>query len=110
MKLFGKSRVLAKNKFWYFMKKCCKAKESGDVSMNGAVGQMYQEIAGRHRGKAESVQIIKTAIVPAKDCRREHVTQWHDYTVKYPVIKKMPLVGQKKRSTFVAKRPTTFLR
>ena len=150
MKLFGKNRVLAKNKFWYFMKRICKAKKSGgeilaineifekhpltvnnygiwlrydsrtgthnmykeyrDVTINGAVGQMYQEMAGRHRGKAESVQIIKTAILEAKDCRRDHVTQWHDYKAKFPIIRKMPMVNVKKRSVFNANRPNTFLR
>merc|ERR1712137_1235673 len=141
--------VLAKSRFWYFMKKQMKAKKSGgellafnelfdraptkvnnygvwircdnrkdtvnmykeyrDVTINGAISSMYQEMAGRHRTEAGSIQIINTAVLPASKCRREHITEMHNSKLKFPVIRKMPMVPKKYRSKFCAKRPTTFV-
>merc|ERR1712078_434049 len=141
---FAKNTVLAKSRFWYFMKKINKAKKSGgellavnelfdraptkaknygiwlrydsrtnthnmykefrDVTINGAVSQMYSEMAGRHRAKPGSIQIINSATIPANKCRRDHVLEMHNSKLKFPVIKKMPLVAKKYRTTFKAKR------
>ena len=149
MKVFAKNNVLARSKFWYFMKKVQRAKKTGgevlaineifeknpntvknyaiwlryrsrsdqhnmykeyrDTTVNGAVSQMYAEMAGRHRGQAESITIMKTAIIPADKCRRSHITQMHDSKLKFPVVKKLPLCPKKLRKTFLAKRPTTFV-
>merc|ERR1711998_732068 len=84
-------------------------KEFRDTTVNGAVSQMYSEMAGRHRGQAESITIMKTAIVPASKCRRAHVLQMHKSDLKFPVVKKLPLCPKKFRNTFCAKRPTTFV-
>ena len=35
------------------------------------------EMAGRHRARFRSIQIIRTGVVAAKDCRRPHTTQYH---------------------------------
>merc|ERR1719482_2453879 len=142
MRLFARNVVLAKSRFWYFMKKINKAKKSGgemlavnelfdrsptkvsnygiwlryesrtnthnmykeyrDVTVNGAVSQMYQEMAGRHRAQPGSIQIINTATVPAAQCRRDHVKEMHNNGLKFPIIKKVPLVNKKLRSTFKA--------
>eukprot|EP00747_Dinoflagellata_sp_TGD_P087646 gnl/TRDRNA2_/TRDRNA2_163707_c0_seq10.p2 gnl/TRDRNA2_/TRDRNA2_163707_c0~~gnl/TRDRNA2_/TRDRNA2_163707_c0_seq10.p2 ORF type:complete len:188 (+),score=48.77 gnl/TRDRNA2_/TRDRNA2_163707_c0_seq10:80-643(+) len=150
MRLFAKNVVLAKNKYWYFMKKLNKAKKSGgellavnelfdkgptkvknygiwlryesrtnthnmykeyrDVTINGAVSQMFAEMAGRHRAQPGSIQIINTAVIPASKCRRDHVLEMHDNSLKFPVIRKMPLVTKSLRTTFTAKRPMTFVR
>eukprot|EP00913_Durusdinium_trenchii_P002860 g2648.t1 len=98
MRIFARNVVLAKSRFWYFMKRLNKAKKSGgellsvnelhdtsptkvknygiwlrydsrtnthnmykeyrNVNINGAVGQLYQEMAGRHRADPGSIQII----------------------------------------------------
>ncbi len=34
-------------------------------------------MAGRHRARFRSIQIIRTGVVAAKDCRRPHTTQYH---------------------------------
>ena len=113
MRLFARNVVLAKSRFWYYMKKMIKAKKSGgellavnelfdraptkaknygiwmryesrvdthnmykefrDVTINGAVSQLYQECAGRHRAQPGAIQIINTAVLPASKCRRDHV-------------------------------------
>eukprot|EP00747_Dinoflagellata_sp_TGD_P087647 gnl/TRDRNA2_/TRDRNA2_163707_c0_seq11.p2 gnl/TRDRNA2_/TRDRNA2_163707_c0~~gnl/TRDRNA2_/TRDRNA2_163707_c0_seq11.p2 ORF type:complete len:188 (+),score=52.80 gnl/TRDRNA2_/TRDRNA2_163707_c0_seq11:80-643(+) len=150
MRLFAKNVVLAKNKYWYFMKKLNKAKKSGgellavnelfdkgptkvknygiwlryesrtnthnmykeyrDVTINGAISQMFAEMAGRHRAQPGSIQIINTAVIPASKCRRDHVLEMHDANLKFPVIRKMPLVAKNLRTTFKANRPMTFVR
>merc|ERR1719247_70600 len=150
MRLFAKNTVLAKSRFWYFMKKINKAKKSGgellavnelfdraptkvnnygislryesrtdthnmykefrDVTINGAVSQLYAEMAARHRANPGSVQIINTAILKASQCRRDHVTEMHKSDMKFPVVRKMPMAVKKLRATYTAKRPMTFVR
>merc|ERR1719293_441415 len=143
MRLFAKNKVLAKSRFWYFMKKLNKAKKSGgellavnelfdraptkvnnygiwlryesrtnthnmykefrDVTINGAVGQMYSEMAGRHRAQPNTIQIINTATLKPSECKRDHVTEMHNSKLKYPVIRKLPMVSKKLRTTFQAR-------
>merc|ERR1712107_647550 len=150
MRLFAKNTVLAKSRFWYFMKKINKAKKSGgellavnelfdraptkvknygiwlryqsrtnthnmykdyrDVTINGAVSQMYSEMAGRHRAQPGTIQIINTATLVPSQCKRDHVLEMHNASLRYPVIRKVPLVAKKLRTTFKARRPMTFVR
>ena len=150
MKVFAASKVLAKSKFWYFMKKVCKAKKTGgemlaineifeknpnavknygiwlryrsrtdqhnmykeyrDLTINGAVSQMYAEMSGRHRAHAESITIMKTAIIPASKVRRDHVKQMLNSKLKFPVVRKLPFAEKKLRTTYSAKRPITFVK
>eukprot|EP00448_Togula_jolla_P039122 CAMPEP_0170621794 /NCGR_PEP_ID=MMETSP0224-20130122/28787_1 /TAXON_ID=285029 /ORGANISM="Togula jolla, Strain CCCM 725" /LENGTH=186 /DNA_ID=CAMNT_0010948069 /DNA_START=79 /DNA_END=639 /DNA_ORIENTATION=+ len=150
MRLFARNVVLAKSRFWYFMKKLNKAKKSGgellavnelydrsptkvsnygiwlryesrtnthnmykefrDVTINGAVGKLYSEMAGRHRAQPGSIQIINTAILKPSQCRRDHVKEMHDKKLKFPVVRKLPMVVKKLRTTYKANRPTTFVR
>merc|ERR1712039_911914 len=150
MRLFARNQVLAKSRFWYFMKKLNKAKKSGgellavnelhdrgptkvkncaiwlryesrtnthnmykeirDININGAIGKLYSEMAGRHRAQPGSIQIINTTAIPASECKRDAVTEMHKSDMKFPIIRKMPLVEKRYRSTFKAKRPMTFVR
>jgi len=150
LKLFAKNAVLARSKFWYFMKKINKAKRTGgeilrqtelfekyptkvnnyaiwlrhnsrtdthnmykefrDVTLNGAVSQMISEMAGRHRAESHSIQILKTATIPDSECRRKHVLAMHAPSLKFPIVRKMPLVAKKFKSTFRASRPKTFVK
>merc|ERR1712157_634922 len=80
-------------------------KEFRDININSAVGKMYSEMAGRHRANPGSIQIINTATIPASACRRDAVTEMHNSTLKFPIIRKVPLVSKKLRTTFKAKRP-----
>lgn len=50
-------------------------KEFRDLTLNGAVSQLYQEMASRHRVRYPCLQIIKTATVPASACKRPNVQQ-----------------------------------
>ncbi|KAF4666940.1 60S ribosomal protein L18A [Perkinsus olseni] len=148
MKMFARNSVVAKSKFWYYMKRITKAKLTGgemlgitecfekhpttvnnygiwlrydsrsgthnmykeyrDTTLTGAVGQMYQEMAGRHRALASNVQIIKTATLKNDECRRSHITQFHS-GAKFPVPRRIPRTSLKYKKTFRAgNRPSVF--
>merc|ERR1711971_97550 len=107
MRVFARDAVLARSKFWYFMKRQHKVrkiqgeiistseiyekktgairnygiilryltrtgtvnmyKEYRDVSLCGAVSQMYMEMAGRHSAAANSIQIIRTSVLEPRE-------------------------------------------
>lgn len=82
-------------------------KEYRDVTLCGAVAQMYNEMAGRHSARAESIHIIKTVIQPNKDVKRPQILQYTKTALKYPkftIIKRAPTSAHK--SVFTAARPT----
>lgn len=148
LKIFAKNAVVARSKFWYFMKKINKAKRSGgqilrqtelfdksptkvsnygvwlryesrtdthnmykeyrDVTINGAMSQMVSEMAGRHRAQQASIQILKTAVVKEHKIRRPHVLQMLPKNLKYPVVRRTPLIPKSERQIFRSKRPTTY--
>ena len=121
--------MLAKSRFWYFMKKLNKAKSDGELlglneifekkplQVNNygiwlcyqsrtnthnmykdyrdvTVCHMYQEMAGRHRARPDTIQIINTAILKPKQCRCEQVKEMHNTKLKFPVICKAPTDGR----------------
>ncbi|KAB5568416.1 hypothetical protein DKX38_002209 [Salix brachista] len=61
-------------------------KEFRDTTLNGAVEQMYNEMASRHRVRSPCIQIIKTATIPAKLCKRESTKQFHNSKIKFPLV------------------------
>merc|ERR1712157_194949 len=84
-------------------------KEYRDVTLCGAVEQMYAEMAGRHRARKESIQIIKTGTVAAKDLRRPINIQFIDGGIKFPIQNRRPRACSRKyRTKFSAVRPSTF--
>mmetsp|Transcript_30775 Transcript_30775/g.67501 ORF Transcript_30775/g.67501 Transcript_30775/m.67501 type:complete len:185 (+) Transcript_30775:63-617(+) len=143
MKLFAKNKVIARSKFWYFMKKLTKAKKTGgellalneigeahplkpsnygvwfryqsrtdthnmykefrDVTLTGAIGQLMQEMAGRHRALPESIQIIDTKELKADECKRAHVTQILKPNLRFPQINRIKPILPKLRRTFYCK-------
>ncbi|KAF9588737.1 hypothetical protein IFM89_015174 [Coptis chinensis] len=60
-------------------------KEYRDTTLNGGVEQMYTEMASRHRVRFPCIQIIKTATIPAKLCKRESTKQFHKKDIKFPL-------------------------
>lgn len=84
-------------------------KEFRDTTLCGAVEQMYADMNGRHRARASSVHIIKTAIVKAEDTKRPNIKQMHNTGIKFPLAHVRPRASHKRyQRTFVTKRPTTF--
>eukprot|EP01053_Blabericola_migrator_P008126 Blabericola_migrator_1__8125@NODE_4191_length_1286_cov_235_509434_g2596_i0_p1_GENE_NODE_4191_length_1286_cov_235_509434_g2596_i0NODE_4191_length_1286_cov_235_509434_g2596_i0_p1_ORF_typecomplete_len212_score40_05Ribosomal_L18A/PF01775_17/1_1e48_NODE_4191_length_1286_cov_235_509434_g2596_i078638 len=147
MKIYARNSVVAKSRFWYFMRKLqrvkkangqileCKKvhercgkvknyaiwlrydsrtgthnmyKEYRDISSVGAVSRMYAEMAGRHRARGASLQIIKIATIKDDQCRRPHITQLLDENLKFPHTERKLLAPKETRQVFAYKRPTTY--
>lgn len=102
-------------------------KEFRDVCLCGAVEQMYQELAGRHRARYSSIHIVDTREVPAgvraearynpeKDgdvapaaVKRPSVKQFLTSKLAFPLVHRIQRPTEKKfRTTYKANRPTTF--
>jgi len=81
-------------------------KEVRDISLNGAISQVDTEMSGRHRAPHESIQIIKTSVVPRNEVVREKSRLYNKSSVKFPRVKPLkraPVKGLE--TTFKAKRP-----
>ncbi|KAK8336851.1 hypothetical protein V6Z12_A09G146500 [Gossypium hirsutum] len=61
-------------------------KEYRDTTLNGAVEQKYTEMVSRHRVRFPCIQIIKTATIPAKLCKRDSTKQLHNSKIKFPLV------------------------
>ncbi|KEP66141.1 UNVERIFIED_CONTAM: ribosomal protein RPL18A [Hammondia hammondi] len=84
-------------------------KEVRDISQNGAVSQLYAEMAGRHRALPSNIQIIRVAEIKASQCRRAHMQQLFDSELKLPAIRRIFPTPKDKKSVFCARKPTLFL-
>jgi large subunit ribosomal protein L18Ae len=87
-------------------------REYRDLTLTGAVTQLYNEMAGRHRTRPRSIQIIRTAEVKAADLKRDNGMQFAKKNVRFPLVHR---VSSGKRgmkalssSTFTTQRPSTF--
>merc|ERR1712217_836862 len=60
-------------------------KEYRDTTRVGAVSQLYMDMAGRHRARTRSIQIIDVKEVAAKDCKRPYITEFHDSNIRFPL-------------------------
>ena len=83
-------------------------KEFRDTTLCGAMDQLYQDMAGRHRARTSSIQIIKTGVIDAKDVKRPNIKQMIDSKIKFPLAHGKTRAPKRLQATFVAKRPTTF--
>ncbi|GAB2228684.1 hypothetical protein Droror1_Dr00022807 [Drosera rotundifolia] len=85
-------------------------KEYRDTTLNGAVEQMYTEMASRHRVRFPCIQIIKTATIPAKLCKRDSTKQFHNSTIKFPLVfRKVRPPTRKLKTTYKASKPNLFM-
>eukprot|EP00345_Euplotes_harpa_P001538 CAMPEP_0168323612 /NCGR_PEP_ID=MMETSP0213-20121227/3582_1 /TAXON_ID=151035 /ORGANISM="Euplotes harpa, Strain FSP1.4" /LENGTH=187 /DNA_ID=CAMNT_0008325711 /DNA_START=31 /DNA_END=594 /DNA_ORIENTATION=+ len=148
MRVFAKNEILAKSKFWYFLKRQKKVKKANgeilavseifeknvsnvknyglvvryrsrtgihnmykeyrDVSVCGAVSQMYMEMSGRHRAVHDTIHIVKAATVETPKLRRQATIVNAAANTKFPKISSTYRASSKGlRSTFVAGRPNT---
>lgn len=81
-------------------------KEYRDVTLNGAVEQLYAEMGSRHRARSQVLQIIKTATVPAALCKREATKQFHNSSIKFPLTTRRARPESRvHRTVFKAVRP-----
>ena len=84
-------------------------KEYRDTSLCGAVSQLYMEMSGRHSARSETIQIIRTSVLNAKDLKRDNTSQFADRTIRFPkvyTVKRPPT--QQLKTIFKADRPTLF--
>mmetsp|Transcript_31229 Transcript_31229/g.23212 ORF Transcript_31229/g.23212 Transcript_31229/m.23212 type:complete len:179 (+) Transcript_31229:52-588(+) len=83
-------------------------REYRDVSLNSAIDNLYNDMAGRHRARNKSIQIIRTATVADADCKRPGTLQFHDPEIKFPLAHRIIRAPTRQlRSLFLAKRPHT---
>ena len=84
-------------------------KEYRDVTLLGAVKQCYQEMAGTHRARDRSIQIIKTAVVEDSQLKRHQNVMYTHKNLKFALPHRQYRPESKKfRSTFLATKPCTF--
>merc|ERR1712205_131420 len=87
-------------------------REYRDVSVNGAVSKMYQDVASRHRSRFSNVQIVRTATIPTRMMlggkRAYRLAQYMENGTKFPLHHRVLRPSAKSfKKTFVAKRPRT---
>jgi len=86
-------------------------REYRDLTLTGAVSQLYDEMAGRHRTRPRSIQIIRTATLSAKDLKRTNGMQFAKRNVKFPLTHRVDQAKRNQKAlserTFSAIRPTT---
>jgi large subunit ribosomal protein L18Ae len=90
-------------------------REYRTLTLNSAVDAMYSEMAGRHRARPRSIQIIRTAIVDSKDVKRENTLQYAPVTpegevkhIMFPLPHRIQRAPKKSlRTTFKTNRPST---
>jgi large subunit ribosomal protein L18Ae len=83
-------------------------KEFRSTSLNGAVSQLYSEMAGRHKAQRESLTIVRTTELKGdivKTCRRAYIKQIVKPDVKFPILHKRIRAAPKYRTVFQANRP-----
>merc|ERR1712211_124 len=122
MKIFATDPVVARSRFWYFLRQLRKFKKTtGEIVSceeikeknpqkikNFGVWLRYNSRSGIHnmyRARAHSIQIIRVEPVAANSCRRPLVAQTHDSKIKFP----LPCRVQKQGGALVqANRPSTY--
>eukprot|EP00871_Galdieria_phlegrea_P000171 jgi/Galph1/1154/GphlegSOOS_G5838.1 len=83
-------------------------REYRDVTVTGAVEQMYKDMSGRHRARWSSIWVLKAVQVAAKDCRRSKITQFHDSKIRFALPHLRPRAPERKyNKPFKARRPLT---
>jgi len=85
-------------------------KEYRALTLTDAVDQMYSEMASRHRARYASIQIIRNAIIPAAELRRNINMQFAKSGVRFPLAHRIPRDSHRKfKKVFTRNRPTTFM-
>jgi len=84
-------------------------KEYRDVSLCGAVSQMYMEMSGRHSAPANSIQIIRTSVLNNNEVKRRQVEQFTYEDIRFPKTNNIKRAPSKALSSTVrANRPTLY--
>ncbi len=82
-------------------------KEFRSNTLCGAVSQLYIDLSGKHSGRAETVQIIRTTLLPKSKLIRAGPIGFADKSVRFPVTDRRKRAPTKAlRTAFKASRPT----
>jgi len=81
-------------------------REYRDLTRALAVTQCYRDMGAKHRARPSTIQIMKIKQLLAKDCRRVHVTQFHDSKIKFPMVNKA--TKRLHHPRFTTRRPHTY--
>jgi large subunit ribosomal protein L18Ae len=92
-------------------------KEYRDTTLCGAVSQLYMEMSGRHSGRGETLQVIRTSVLrdtqpkegAVSELRRMSTIQFADKKIRFPkvyTVKRAPI--RQLKTIFKADRPTLF--
>ena len=60
-------------------------KEFRDLTRVGAVNQLYQDMAARHRARYKRINVIEVKELADKDCIRPNVKEFHADDLKFPL-------------------------
>lgn len=82
-------------------------KEYRDTSKEGAISQLYSEMAGSHRARASQIQIIRISQISSEFVKRPHIKQLLKKRVRFPALH-IPMISPQYKNIFAAQRPTTF--
>jgi len=83
-------------------------KEFRDTTLNGAISQLYLDMAGRHRARTRNIQIIKTTRLVSSKCKRPSTTTFHNDKLKFPIPHHAAKPTSKRfRRLYSASRPAT---
>lgn len=82
-------------------------KEYRDTTKEGAIYQMYSEMAGRHRARASSISVIRICEINPGLVRRPHIKQLLKRKLKFPALH-LPTVRREYRKKFAPTRPSTY--
>merc|ERR1719163_1301590 len=74
-------------------------KEYRDVSLCGAVAQMYIEMSGRHSARSETIQIIRTSRLEASELKRSANIQMAAPNATFPKIRTVKRAPTKSLTT-----------
>merc|ERR1712078_235242 len=133
MHLFAPNETVARSRFWYFVSQFKKLKRAnGEIlsckqiheknahtvknfgiwvryDSRQLTHKMYKDLNARYRARFRSVQILKTAQVAAKDVKRDHIKQFCDSKIKFPICHKVQRAPiRKHRVNFKAAKPQTW--
>ncbi|EUD67710.1 50S ribosomal protein L18Ae [Plasmodium inui San Antonio 1] len=82
-------------------------KEFRDTTKEGAIAQLYSEMAGRHRARASSISVIRISEISPKLVRRPHIKQLLKKRLRFPALH-LPTLKKEYKRKYAAKRPSTY--
>merc|ERR1711937_248736 len=128
---FAPDSVATKSRFWKFLSyyqkinkkvgeivECAEVHEShpGCVKNYGiwirydsrsTSEHMYREMAGRHRARPGSIQVLRTKQIKSNECRRPQNKQMHNPNIQFPLPRRILSKKAQCARRFSASRPNT---